>query len=139
MKQQIRKSPDSNREVLERCIEHLQSKKGEDILVLNLTGVADFTDYFLICTGSSDTHVKALADAVIEGMKAAGHRPWHMEGYETRKWVLFDFFDVVVHIFQPTSRAFYRLERLWGDVPVERIEEDASLLETSSLSGSTSL
>ncbi len=130
MKQPRAKSKDSSREVLDRCIEHLQAKKGEDLLVLDLTRAADFTDFFLICTGNSDTHVKALADGLIEGMKEAGYRPWKTEGIETRKWVLFDFVDVVVHIFQSSSRAFYRLERLWGDVPVERIEEEASLLQT---------
>ncbi len=130
------KSTGSIREMLERCIEHLQSRKGEDIVVLDLTGVADFTDYFLICTGSSNPHVKALADALTEGMKEAGARPWHTEGYESREWVLFDFIDVVVHIFQAESRAYYRLERLWGDVPIERIEEGPSLLETNRSQGS---
>ena len=98
--------------------------------MLDLRKIADFTDYFLVCTGNSDTHVRAVADAVIEGMKKGGHRPWHVEGYETRKWVLIDFVDVVVHIFQSDTRSFYGLERLWGDAPSERIEEDTSLVET---------
>jgi ribosome-associated protein len=68
-----------------------------------------------------------------EGTKAAGHRPWHIEGQESRTWILFDYIDVIVHIFQPKARAFYRLERLWGDAPSERIEEDPSLAEASSL------
>ncbi len=122
--------PDSTRQILDRCIELLQSKKAEDILVLDLHDIADFTDYFLICTGNSDVHVKALSDTVQEGMKAAGHRPWHIEGYEARTWVLFDFVDLVVHLFQPEARVFYGLERLWGDAPAEQIEEDASLVET---------
>jgi ribosome-associated protein len=121
---------DPNRQILDRCTELLQSIKGEDVLVLDLRDVADFTDYFLISTGNSDVHVKALADAVLEGMKGSGHRPWHIEGYEGRTWILFDFVDVVVHIFQPEARVFYGLERLWGDAPAERIEEDPSLVET---------
>ena len=117
--------PDSTRQLLDRCISLLLSKKAEDILVQDLRDAADFTDYFLICTGNSDVHVKAIADSLLEGMKKAGHGPWHLEGAESRKWVLVDFVDVVVHIFQPEARAFYGLERLWGDTPSERIETDA--------------
>lgn len=105
------------------CIEHLLSRKAQDIVVLDLRGIADFSDYFILCTGAADTQVRAIADAVIEGLKAEGHRPWQVEGYDTRKWVLIDFVDVVVHIFQPESRKFYGLERLWGDAPMEQIED----------------
>lgn len=121
------------REILDLCIECLQSRKGEDLLLIDLRAVSDVADYFIICTGNSGVHVKALADALQEGTKAAGYRPWHIEGQESRTWVLFDYIDVVVHIFQPRARAFYRLERLWGDAPSERIEEDPSLAETSSV------
>ena len=106
------------------CIEHLLSRKAEDIVVLNLRETADFVDFFIICTGTSDVHVRALADAVLGGLKAEGQRPWQVEGYDTRKWVLLDFVDLVVHIFQSESRQFYGLERLWGDAPIERIEEE---------------
>ncbi len=115
--------PESNRATLDRCIELLQSGKGEDLVVLDLREAADFVDYFLICTGNSDPHVRALADLLDEGMKKAGQRPWHSEGVDGRKWVLFDFVDVVVHVFLPTTREFYGLERLWGDVPTEQIED----------------
>jgi ribosome-associated protein len=108
-------------------IEHLQSYKGEDVVVIDLREIADFVDYFIICTGTSDVHVRALADAVIEGLKAEGQRPWQVEGYDTRKWVLIDFIDVVVHIFQPEARMFYGLERLWGDAPMEHIEDDETV------------
>ena len=108
-------------------IEHLQSYKGEDVVVIDLREIADFVDYFIICTGTSDVHVRALADAVIEGLKAEGQRPRQVEGYDTRKWVLIDFIDVVVHIFQPEARMFYGLERLWGDAPMEHIEDDETV------------
>ena len=120
------------REILDLSIECLQSRKGEDLLLIDLRTISDVADYFLICTGNSAVHVKALADGLQEGTKAAGYRPWHIEGQESRTWVLFDYIDVVVHIFQTKARAFYRLERLWGDAPSERIEEDPSLAETSS-------
>ena len=121
---------DDTRKPLDDCIELLQERKAEDIRVLDLRGLADFTDYFLLCTGNSDPHVRALADAVLEGMKKSGQRPWQMEGYETRKWVLFDFVEFVVHIFQPGAREFYGLERLWGDAPVEEIEDAPPPVET---------
>jgi ribosome-associated protein len=103
--------------------------KGEDLVVLDLREAADFADYFLVCSGNSDTHVRAVADAVYEGMKKAGQQPWHTEGTEARKWVLFDFIDVVVHIFLPSAREFYGLERLWGDVPTEQIEDTPPVAE----------
>lgn len=122
---------DSSRELLDRSIELLQSLKAEDILVLDLRNIADFTDYFLICTGNADTHVRAISDAVLEGMKKAGHRPWHVEGYQTRKWILLDFVDFVVHVFQADMRRFYGLERLWGDAPSEHIEDDTPVPEAT--------
>ena len=81
------------------CVEQLLSRKAEDIVVIDLRKTADFVDYFLICTGTSDVHVRALADAVIEGLKAEGQRPYHVEGYEMRKWVLIDFVDIIVPYF----------------------------------------
>lgn len=116
--------PDQIDTVRQRCIAHLQSRKAEDIAVIDLRGIADFSDYFIVCTGNADTQVRALADAVIEGLKSEGHRPWQVEGYDTRKWILIDFVDVVVHIFQPEARKFYGLERLWGDAPIEQIEDE---------------
>ncbi len=120
---------DDTRRLLDDCIELLQATKAEEVRVLDLRGLADFTDYFLLCTGNSEPHARALADAVLDGMKKSGHRPWHMEGYETRKWILFDFVEFVVHIFQPNARTFYGLERLWGDAPVEEIEDAPPLVE----------
>lgn len=105
------------------CIEQLLSRKARDIVVIDLHNTADFVDYFVICTGTSDVHVRALADAVIQRLKARGQPPYHVEGYDTRKWVLIDFVDIIVHIFQAESRRFYGLERLWGDAPIERVED----------------
>ena len=122
---------DSNRQIRDLCIKYLQSRKAENLVHINLRGVADFSDDFLICTGTSDVHVKALADAVTEGLKADGHRPWQVEGYDARKWILIDFVDVIVHIFQPEARVFYGLERLWGDAPQETIEDPETLVENA--------
>lgn len=82
-------------------------------------------DYFVIASGASQRHVKALADRVLEGVRGDGRdgrKPSHVEGYEAGLWILLDYGDVVVHVFRETERAFYGLERLWGDAPVLEAE-----------------
>ena len=93
----------------------LQEKKAEDILVLDLRQVSDAADCFIICSAPSDPHVKAIVTALVESLRAAGHRPWHVEGMEQRRWVLIDLVDIVVHVFLPQVREYFALERLWGD------------------------
>ena len=93
----------------------LQERKAEDILALDLRQVSDAADCFIICSASSDPHVKAVVTALVESLRAAGHRPWHVEGMEQRRWVLIDLVDIVVHVFLPQAREYYALERLWGD------------------------
>jgi ribosome-associated protein len=110
--------------LVEVSLECLRSKKAEEIVVMNLGKVSDIADYFIVCTGGSDLHVRAIADAVVEGIEKHGQRVWHVEGYETGRWVLIDLVDVVVHIFLETTRQFYGLERLWGDAIVEVERED---------------
>ena len=85
--------------------------------MLDLRGLCDATDFFVIATGTSDTHVRSLAEKVIETMRQAGRRPHHVEGLTSGRWVLLDFVDLVVHVFHPTLRDFYQLERLWADAP----------------------
>ena len=106
---------------LETYTEPLLEMKAEDITVLDLRGIAEFADYFVICSGTSDVHVRAIADSVIDRSKKDNQRPLNTEGYDQRKWILIDFVDVVVHVMQPKDREFYGLERLWGDAPVEEI------------------
>ncbi len=110
-------------------VEFITKKKGQGILVMDLRGLTDIADCFVICSGASDTQVKAIADSVIEGMGNSGYRPWHVEGYEGCKWVLVDFIDVVVHIFLEDTRNYYSLERLWGDAKIEEIEEEVLTFE----------
>jgi ribosome-associated protein len=80
------------------------------------------TDYFVIASGTSDTHVRAIAQNLIDGMRTAGVQVLHVEGMQQGRWVLLDFVDVVVHVFHPTMRAFYQLERLWSDAAVLETE-----------------
>jgi len=95
-------------------------KKAQDVVVLDLRHTPAFTDYFVLCTGLNVRQVKAIVDAIEETLRAARVRPSHVEGYERAEWVLMDYFTFVVHVFTPQTRAFYALDRLWGDA--ERIE-----------------
>jgi ribosome-associated protein len=117
-------------EYLGTITEPLLAMKAEEILAMDLRGIAEFADYFILCTGNSDIQVRAIADAVMEHSKANGQRPLNIEGYDQRKWILIDFVDVVVHVMQPDERKFYGLERLWGDAPIHEIL-DTSVLESS--------
>ena len=114
-------------DIVRASIRLIQSKKGRDIMILDLRGITDVADYFILCSADSDVQTKAISDALVEGMKARGYRPWHVEGYESLKWVLVDFVDVVVHIFQQEPREFYGLERLWGDAPKIAVGEDEDI------------
>ena len=88
----------------------------DDLVLLSLEGVSDMTDYFLIASGTSDTHVRSLGNSVLEEMKRdVGQMAHHVEGLSQGRWVLLDYVDVVVHIFHPTLRNFYQIERLWAD------------------------
>ena len=95
-------------------------KKAADVVVLDLRHTPAFTDFFLLCSGQNPRQVHAIADAVEETLKAAKLRPAHIEGYDRAEWILMDYFTFIVHIFTPQTRAFYSLERLWGDA--ERID-----------------
>ncbi len=94
-------------------------RKAQDLRVLNLGPVSDFTDYFLIATGSSERQVQAIAESIQEALSAEGVRPLHLEGQRGGHWVLLDYGDLVAHVFQPEPREFYALERLWSDAEDE--------------------
>jgi ribosome-associated protein len=95
--------------------EATRDKKALDIVVLDLRGLATFTDYFLICAGGSRRQIETIADEIEEKLQTAKRKPSHVEGYPRGDWILMDYVDFVVHIFTPASRAYYDLERLWGD------------------------
>ncbi len=101
-------------ELAHSIIDALEEKKGEDILLMDLQNVTDFTDYFVLCTGTSDRMLDALADAVLEAIHKKHHKKGRREGESRDGWVLLDFGDVVVHLFAPEQRDYYRLEDLWS-------------------------
>lgn len=92
-------------------------KKAKDVMVIDLRGLSSVTDFFVICTGDSDIQVQAIAQHIKDKLKEAGFDLLRMEGYLHAQWVLLDFVDFVVHVFHHEARAFYSLERLWGDAP----------------------
>ena len=93
----------------------LDSKKGGDIKVLKTEGLTTLADYFVICTATSNTQVKAMSDACEEAVERSGERAHHIEGHRGGTWLLMDFSSVVVHVFTDEARKFYDLERLWSD------------------------
>jgi ribosome-associated protein len=97
---------------------YADEKKAIDIVELELSGVLDYTDYFIICSGNTDRQTKAIHDAIQIGLKREhGVLPRRVEGLSEARWILMDYLDVVVHIFTPQTRDYYSLERLWGEVP----------------------
>jgi ribosome-associated protein len=107
---------------LREAVRAAQDHKALDLNVLNLKGICSFTDYFLICSGTSTRHNQAICDAISKQLEERGVTPAHIEGYAQAEWILADYLDFVVHIFSERARRFYDLERLWKTaerVPVE--------------------
>ncbi|MEP7382262.1 MAG: ribosome silencing factor [Gemmatimonadota bacterium] len=100
--------------------------KATDVTILSLKGVSDMTDFFVIASGSSDTHVRSTAQRVEEELKREGNRVTHSEGLEQGRWVILDYVDVVVHVFHPAMRAYYQLERLWGDAAIVPLKQQGA-------------
>ncbi len=92
------------------------------MVIIDLRKLNAPTDYFVVCSGSTDKHVRAIAGNIVEGMKKKKKiRAWHVEGHQAGRWVLIDYVNVVVHVFSDVARKFYSLETLWGDAPIEEI------------------
>ena len=103
------------KEMVKTAVAALQDKKGEDIRVIDISGVTVIADYFIIASGSNPNQVQALVDSVEEQMYKAGYDDPRVEGYNTASWVLLDYNDVIVHVFSQDDRLFYDLERIWRD------------------------
>ena len=126
MSTSVPRSNSNSAELAQRAATILLEHKANDVVLLSLAGVSDMTDYFLIASGTSDTHVRSLAQSVAEELKKEfGQSPHHEEGLQQGRWALLDYVDFVVHVFHPTLRNFYQIERLWADaqsVPVAAAE-----------------
>jgi ribosome-associated protein len=108
---------------LARAIELARARKGQDLLLLDLREISDATDYFLLISGTSDLHVRAIAEHILDELRKEGIRPGHVEGLRAGRWVLIDYIDFVVHVFHPGARASYQLALLWGDAPAHHLAE----------------
>ena len=111
--------------LIDIAIKGLQDKKGKNIVCVDLREIDNSVcDYFILCTGTSNTHVNALADSVSEEIRKTLHeKPWHAEGFGNAEWIILDYVTTVVHIFQEDSRNFYNLDGLWADAKITKIEE----------------
>ncbi len=107
------------------------SKKAEDVVVLDVRGLSDVTDYFVLLSGITQIQVQAISDAILDGSVEVKNKPLHVEGRELGRWVLIDFVDVVVHVMQPEARSYYSIERLWGDAPILRYDENGEVVEAT--------
>ncbi len=105
-----------------RAVDLARDRKGQDVTVLDLRGLSSATDFFLVVTGTSDIHVRSIAEHIMEELKREDVRPDHVEGVRGGRWVLIDYIDFVVHVFHPAARDFYQLETLWGDAPMLAVE-----------------
>ncbi|HEY2631073.1 MAG TPA: ribosome silencing factor [Solirubrobacteraceae bacterium] len=113
----------SPQELLSEIRRYIEDKKAADIVELDLSGVLGYTDWFVICSGNTERQTKAIHDGILEGLKHDhGLIPRRVEGFASGDWILMDYLDVVVHIFTPATREFYRLEQLWGEAPAHRAE-----------------
>jgi ribosome-associated protein len=112
----------TSQEALEWAVAACAEHKAVDGVVLDLRTLCDATDYFIVVSGTSDTHVRAIAEHVLETLHNHGVRAHHVEGVASGRWVLLDFIDFVVHVFHPTLREFYQLEGLWSDAPQWPVE-----------------
>ena len=116
-----KKITDTSAQLADAIIKGIQEKKGYEIVCLNLKNVPNsVTEYFIICTGDSNTQVSAIANSIDEEVKKAiNEDAWHKEGFQNSEWILLDYITVVVHIFQPEARTFYKLEKLWSDAEIK--------------------
>ncbi|MDD5557947.1 MAG: ribosome silencing factor [bacterium] len=117
-----RRSP-SGKALAMRCGRAAAGKKALDVLLMDMRGLSSITDYFVVCSGTSDRHVKAIADGVVEEVGARGRRCLHRDGPPEAGWTVIDFGEAIVHVFGEEARRYYGIERLWGDAAVSRLRE----------------
>ncbi len=110
-------------EIVDKAVEILETKKAREVEVIDISEVTILADHFIICSGTSTTHIRTLADELEFKMGEAGYACHHKEGYNSARWILLDYGDVVIHIFHEEDRSFYNLERLWSDGKFRKKDE----------------
>ena len=127
----VRNTRVSGAALVKYAVKGIEEKKGNEIVCINLKKIPNNAcDYFLVCEGNSRTQVQAIAGSVEEFIeKNTGTRPWHVEGMENGEWVLLDYVDVAVHVFQPEARSHYNLENMWADAEVTKVNGEENILK----------
>jgi ribosome-associated protein len=125
-----KKNEDHSRQRTLLLINALLEKKAKDIVVLSVREISAFTDYFIICSGTSDRQIRAISSHIRETLKKAGLIPLGVEGEKEGQWILLDYDDVIVHVFLDENRNFYNLERLWSEAPRIAIPDNETSLKT---------
>ena len=123
----VKKSINGKKRVL-LCVNASLQRKAKDLIILNVKEFSSIADYFIICSGTSDRQVQAIAASIHENLKEYGILPLGIEGERIGKWVLMDYEDVIIHIFYEPIREFYDIERLWSDVPLMEVGDDLTEL-----------
>ena len=111
----------SSQSLIEEIINLAFEKKAKNLISLDLRGYSSLTDYFIICHGSSEPQIKAIVDNIRKGTSS---KPRHLEGYENKKWVLLDYFDIIVHVFDENERDYYSIEQIWADAPKNEFHDE---------------
>ncbi|MCX6208045.1 MAG: ribosome silencing factor [Bacteroidetes bacterium] len=114
-----------NSKIFKAIIKAIEDKKGEDIVCLDLRKIHEaVADFFIVCTATSNPQCKAIADNIDdEVLQTCGERPYKQEGYQSQQWILIDYVNIVVHVMQPSARNFYKLEDMWSDAEISKVEE----------------
>jgi ribosome-associated protein len=123
------KEKNDSRERVLLCANAALEKKAKELIILNVKEISAFADYFILCSGTSDRQVRAVAAAIQENLKKAGILPLGVEGEDAGRWILLDYDDVIIHVFLESARTFYDLERLWSGARMAVPDETASLKE----------
>ena len=111
----------SSQSLLKEIIQLAFEKKAQNLILLDLRGLSYLSDYFIVCNGTSEPQVKAIVDNIRKG---TSFKPRHLEGYENKKWVLLDYFDIIVHVFDEEERDYYSIENVWADAPKNKFNDE---------------
>lgn len=125
-KRDRKEKPENLDEIVRDVARFTLDKKGDEVILLDLRKLTDATDFFIMVSGDSDVQVRAIADHVIDRVKETRQlKPWHVEGYQYGTWILLDYIDFVLHVFEKETRDYYQLERLWGDAETVELNSEA--------------
>lgn len=124
----VRKKKTNTFSLVRYAVKGIEEKKGNNIVYINFKKISNSPcDYFVVCNGNSRTQIKAIAESIEQLIeKRTGKRPWHIEGLQNAEWVLMDYVDIAIHIFQPQIRKYYGLEEMWADADIKEVKQNGT-------------